>query len=1244
MSRHHDQSIAYLATRVLLGLALTSAWTATLRGSNSPAVLTAESAARIAPGIQQHGDDSSVAEVAAAPYAPVVGALTAPPREAEPTELSHPAPLPRKWIDQAAPLDSDPPFAALGGLFGDFDADGDVDLHDFIAFRICMSFSSPGFDVPAACLGFDSDGDGDIDLTDLAAFENAFDHSYAGVLVEAGNVPPVVPHEGFCIPVYFFLHGNAAHAGYSASDLWYEWSVVSQPPGSGAVAFENESERITAVNLLPPYAYGEFRFELKVTNLLTLEFGLDEVTVEAVACRYDYHCDQDACVRESCIDGTCVPDPVICAPPLVCCSWCGAGASCVECRGNADCPANSVCQGFQCVTRCEFDFECDDGDVCSTDYCDVYYDVCRHAPLCNQEDDVCIDGTCYRACAVDSNCDGLGDRCNPLACLDGICVQAQEPIDCDDGDACTEDGCSICDGCYHHPSNCDDCNACTIDSCNPELGCVHTPVVCPEGQHCDVCAGGCVGQPLCVVDADCDDGLFCNGVEACVDGVCVGGSNPCPDDGLFCNGTESCVENPPSCVSSGEPCKSSLCNEQFDFCNVDPFCLEYTLGQDVLTGTSGNDCFVAQLIFNPPTGTSIPSFQTGDSANGGSGFDALEAWFNASAVTTVVGTLNGIEELSFTDLGTAALTLSGLNWTGVTSVRKGWGTNPNTLTITNLPALANIGLLDTASGINVGYQSAATSGSADALTFTLDDACALAGSCAVTINTGSANGVETVNIDATGNNVLSAITQTTGTTLAALNITGSGSLRVTAPLPSTVTTVNAGTNTGGVDVTVGTGAVAATGGTGSDTFVYGANYTSADTINGGAGTDTLGLTTVTSAVASDQLNVAAIEALTILDTHITAATISRFGGGINKVNLPLGSNGGSLTVPSGTTLAVGARSANNDSPGTLSVTVPGVATTDTLNLIANDSDFNGAVALIGVETCNLASNGDLDGTAADGGVNTFAAVNMLDTAASEVLNITGSAPITFNGNITANTVNASTLAQELTMTLGSSALASAGTITGGLADDTLVGSTGADILNGGPGNDMLRGRTGLDLINVGSGADTVDLEDLSAATLIAAHRDLVSGMTINGQPFTPGSGDVDALRFGNVASNADLSDGASPAEFSTITTPASLTASGTVAILELAWEFTPSQNLNGATNGTNLLAGCGATSGSTACTISSDGIDEDFFIIAYQNGNAYVFFANGTGGDTNVAAGEIALVMVINGGVTVGGFVPSNFQ
>jgi len=62
-------------------------------------------------------------------------------------------------------------------------------------------------------------------------------------------------------------------------------------------------------------------------------------------------------------------------------------------------------------------------------------------------------------------------------------------------------------------------------------------------------AGGGGG---CSSNAECDDGLFCNGAETCVSNSCQAGSNPCPGQG--CNeASNQCV----SCLPSGSSCTAN---------------------------------------------------------------------------------------------------------------------------------------------------------------------------------------------------------------------------------------------------------------------------------------------------------------------------------------------------------------------------------------------------------------------------------------------------------------------------------------------------------------------------------------------------------------------------------------------------------------------------------------------------------------------------------------------------------------
>jgi len=60
------------------------------------------------------------------------------------------------------------------------------------------------------------------------------------------------------------------------------------------------------------------------------------------------------------------------------------------------------------------------------------------------------------------------------------------------------------------------------------------------------------GLSPCSVDADCDDGLFCNGVETCEVGSCVAGSSPCQADESCNEATDSCDIDYTYTISEGE--------------------------------------------------------------------------------------------------------------------------------------------------------------------------------------------------------------------------------------------------------------------------------------------------------------------------------------------------------------------------------------------------------------------------------------------------------------------------------------------------------------------------------------------------------------------------------------------------------------------------------------------------------------------------------------------------------------------
>ncbi|MGB0714310.1 MAG: IPTL-CTERM sorting domain-containing protein [Phycisphaerae bacterium] len=79
--------------------------------------------------------------------------------------------------------------------------------------------------------------------------------------------------------------------------------------------------------------------------------------------------------------------------------------------------------------------------------------------------------------------------------------------------------------------------------------------------------------PPCVVDADCDDGVFCNGAEACVSGVCQNGTAPDCDDSIDCT-VDSCDTNTDSCQNSplDDLCDNNLFCDGVEVCDPNNGC------------------------------------------------------------------------------------------------------------------------------------------------------------------------------------------------------------------------------------------------------------------------------------------------------------------------------------------------------------------------------------------------------------------------------------------------------------------------------------------------------------------------------------------------------------------------------------------------------------------------------------------------------------------------------------------------
>lgn len=274
------------------------------------------------------------------------------------------------------------------------------------------------------------------------------------------------------------------------------------------------------------------------------------ITVVQGGCTSDLECDDDLFCNggESC-DATldCQPGSDPC-PGQICDE---DTDTCKNCLNNSDCDDEVGCTDDTCNAgtdscdhiannaNCDDTLFCNGGETCdATLDCQAGTDPCP-GQTCDEDIDTC------NGCIINGDCnDGL--FCNGAeACVGGSCQTGTAP-NCDDDVDCTDDSCNeATDSCDHiaNNANCDDglfCNG--SESCDATLDCQTGSDPCPD-QNCIESTDTCND---CITDGDCDDGLFCNGAEACVGGSCQTGTAANCDDDVGCTddscntGTDSC--------------------------------------------------------------------------------------------------------------------------------------------------------------------------------------------------------------------------------------------------------------------------------------------------------------------------------------------------------------------------------------------------------------------------------------------------------------------------------------------------------------------------------------------------------------------------------------------------------------------------------------------------------------------------------------------------------------------------------
>jgi Ca2+-binding RTX toxin-like protein len=850
----------------------------------------------------------------------------------------------------------------------------------------------------------------------------------------------------------------------------------------------------------------------------------------------------DSCSTCTCgTDGNCVFTAKTCPTGQECDA--ADGACKTACTADADCNDTDGCtvdacgaDGF-CSTSGATD--CDDSDACTTDTC-VAPGGCVHTAVDCDDSVACTDDACDAgACTHTDNC-AAGGACNETT---GLCVLACDSADvCDDGDACTDDSC-VNNACSNTAKDCDDTVACTDDACDAGT-CTHTDN-CTAPETCDTTTGLCTAAPLCLTDPDCDDGLFCNGAETCdtTSGNCIAGTRPCDDGGAT------------ACAADGSVTEVCAEGDTAEICTACPsITLDFTLSQDNLVGGGTDDVFSAQLIFNSGSGTSIASLQTGDAAQGAAGADILNATLNGTAL---VPTLSGIETQNYTAF--AATTLTATNISGVDFINSKSSTA--TLTVNSLQETTNVGLesvTDGASGIVATFATAVTTGATDAIGVTVNGSNA----GAVNITTGATNGFETVNFTSSGltANALTALTQTTGTSLATATFAGTQALTVLV-MPNTVLTYDGSAMTGGLTLGTGTSVNGSTvyatfatanlkdfkTGSGNDVVIFNntldGNDASGTTelIDLGAGTDVVQASF--GATVGTQLKLRNVEEVRF---NATASGVSiNLGGVTGLTNVTIEGDGTAntftlLNVPGTPALNFrgnGTQAAQvYDTITYTSNSATGAADTLAINVnnrgtalnsgtgTANVHTIGGAaLTAANIETINVTVT---DGPATFSGITAAAASTFSFTASSDLTLGTVAGGTTTSVNASGVTGNFSgtfsTLGAGAQVTLGNgttNTLSIAGSggatisITGGSGADSITGSAQADVIAGGAGADVITGGAGSDTLTGGSGIDTFVLSTIVLNANLKTISDFTAGA----------SGDI--LRF-DATTFTDYSSGA----------------------------------------------------------------------------------------------------------------------
>jgi hypothetical protein len=184
----------------------------------------------------------------------------------------------------------------------------------------------------------------------------------------------------------------------------------------------------------------------------------------------------------------------------------------------------------------------------------------------------------------------------------------------------------------------------------------------------------------------------------------------------------------------------------------------------------------------------------------------------------------------------------------------------------------------------------------------------------------------------------------------------------------------------------------------------------------------------------------------------------------------------------------------------------------------------------------------------------------------------------------------------------------------------------------------------------GAGGAGDDVNFGAVATLLAANRDTITN-------FVAGASNSDTVSItAATVTNTNLTPSGATAAAEFITSTVAQVATGVTYdvsaifdadnsfVLELG-EMSSFADLSASTTGSEVVKGLASTaSAATGITFteSSATADTGFYVVAYDAGNAYLYYADDDNDDDVVAAGEMTLIATFND-IETGAFTADNF-